>query len=83
MYYVYVIVSERGERYVGYTGDLRKRIEYHNSNRNESTRGRKWELVYYEAYKSREDAMDRERKLKQRGRSRQILYDRIKRSISF
>ena len=81
MYYVYVIRS--GERkYIGYTRDLRRRMEEHNRGENRSTRGRKWELVYYEAYRDESDARERERKLKQRGRSRQILYERIKRSMS-
>ena len=46
------------------------------------TKGRKWKLVYYEAYLNKEDAIDRERKLKQRGRGKQILYERISRSIN-
>ena len=57
-------------------------MEEHNRGENRSTRGRKWELVYYEAYRDESDARERERKLKQRGRSRQILYERIKRSMS-
>ena len=81
MYYVYVI--RLGERkYIGYTRDLRRRMGEHNRGENRSTRGRKWELVYYEAYRDESDARERERKLKQRGRSRQILYERIKRSMS-
>ena len=81
MYYVYVIVSEEGEKYIGYTSDLRRRLKEHREGRNMSTRGRKWKLVYYEAYLSREDAFRREKKLKQRGRSRQILYERLRGSI--
>ncbi len=81
MYYVYVIKSG-DKRYIGYTNNLKRRIEEHNRGENRSTRGRKWELIYYEAYKSEDDARERERKLKQRGRSRQILYERIKRSLS-
>ena len=81
MYYVYVIVSDRGENYLGYTGDLKRRLEEHNRGKNKWTKGRKWELVYYEAYKSKEDAMEREAKLKKRGRGKQILFERIKRSM--
>ena len=81
MYYVYVIVSDKGERYIGYTGDLKRRIKEHNEGKNASTKGRKWKLVYYEAYLNKEDAIERERKLKQRGKSKQVLYERINRSI--
>jgi len=82
MYYVYVIVNEKRERYVGYTNDLRRRISEHQEGKNNSTRGSRWKLVYYEAYLSKSDAIERERKLKQRGRSKQILYNRISNSLS-
>jgi putative endonuclease len=81
MYYVYVIVSNDNQKYIGYTNNLKRRMEEHNSGKNKSTKGKIWELVYYEAYRSKEDAFERERKLKQRGRGKQILYERIKRSI--
>ncbi len=55
MHYVYVIVDEQGRTYTGRTSDLRNRIKAHNEGMNRSTRGRKWELVYYEAFKSEED----------------------------
>ncbi len=81
MYYVYLIVSDNGSRYVGYTNDLRKRLDEHSNGENISTKGKKWRLVYYEAYLSKKDAMERERKLKQRGRSKQLLYERVKNSL--
>ena len=39
-----------------------------------------WKLIYYEAYKSKDDAIDRERKLKQNGRSKRYIFERTKRS---
>ena len=81
MYYVYVIVSDNQRPYVGYTADLRRRLQEHNDGKNKSTRGRQWKLVYYEAYKSEKDARIRERKLKQDGRSRRFLYERIQNSF--
>jgi len=80
VYYVYVIQSECGERYTGYTADLRRRLEAHNCGLNESTKGKKWALVYYEAYRSAEDAKDRERGLKVSGQARRWLSERTKRS---
>jgi len=51
MYYVYVLKSKKdGQFYVGYTADLRKRLDLHNKGKVESTRYRRpFELVYYEA----------------------------------
>jgi len=66
MYYVYVLISkEDGQFYVGYTADLKKRLELHNRGKIESTKHRKpFELVYYEASLNKEDALHRERYLK-------------------
>jgi putative endonuclease len=66
VYYVYVITDEK-EIYIGYSSDLRKRIEAHNKGLNRSTKNRSWRLVYYEAYSSEKDARKREEALKQSG----------------
>mgnify|MGYP000633572425 CR=1 FL=1 len=40
--------------YVGYTNDLKKRINLHNSGKGAKfTRGRKWILLYKEKFKSK------------------------------
>ena len=82
MYYVYVLCNPEGKLYVGYSGDLRRRIREHNAGGNRSTRGDKWKLVYYEAYLSKEDAVRREMKLKQRGQAKRFLKERIRESIT-
>ncbi len=81
MYYVYLIVNEKKQKYVGYTNNLERRLNEHNNNENQSTKNHEWQLAYYEAYKSERDARERESKLKQRGSSKQKLYDRIVESI--
>ena len=68
-YFVYLIISKfRNKKkvsYVGYTGDLKKRLNIHNSGKGAKfTRGRKWKLVYYEKYDSKSEAMKNEYKLK-------------------
>ena len=82
MYYVYVIVSESADKmYIGYTADLDKRIKAHNEDDKGATSGKNWELVYYEAFKSKADAYDREQKLKDHGQAKRWLLHRIRRSI--
>ena len=47
--------------YVGYTKDLKKRINLHNLGKGAKfTRGRKWTLIYKEKYKSKKEAISRE-----------------------
>ena len=81
MYYVYVIVNEKGSSYTGYTSDLRNRLKAHNEGLNKSTKGHQWELVYYEAYRAETDARQREKNLKNSGQARRWLRERIKDSI--
>tara|TARA_B100000989_G_scaffold276301_1_gene236488 strand:- start:5977 stop:6222 length:246 start_codon:yes stop_codon:yes gene_type:complete len=47
--------------YVGYTKNLIKRINLHNSGKGAKfTRGRKWILIYKEKFKSKKEAISRE-----------------------
>ena len=47
--------------YVGYTNNLKKRINLHNTGRGAKfTRGRKWKLIYKEKKKSKKEAISRE-----------------------
>ncbi len=66
MYYVYVLRSQLdGKLYIGYTTNLGNRIQEHNSGEVTSTKPRRpLELIFYEGYKSMEDAKRRERYLK-------------------
>ena len=53
--------SIRPVTYVGYTKDLKKRINLHNLGKGAKfTRGRKWTLIYKEKYKSKKEAISRE-----------------------
>jgi putative endonuclease len=66
MYYVYVLRSTVDKRFcVGYTSDLKRRIEKHNAGLVAATqRRRPLELVYYEVSLNREDAWGREKYLR-------------------
>ncbi|MFH1838110.1 MAG: GIY-YIG nuclease family protein [Candidatus Kuenenbacteria bacterium] len=83
MFYVYIIQSKKdGELYTGSTRDLRKRFFKHNQKLNRSTKHRTpFELVYYEAYKSENDAREREHNLKLRANALSQLKRRISRSL--
>ena len=82
MFYVYVLKEMERERfYIGSTGDLRKRLSEHNQSENQSTRNRQWQVVYYEAYLTESAARKREHQLKQHGKVKQTLMQRIKSSL--
>jgi putative endonuclease len=51
--------------YTGYTSNLMQRFEAHNAGRVQSTKNRRpLELIYFEACRSEEDAIHREKYLK-------------------
>jgi len=83
MFYVYVLKSEKNNNiYIGYTEDLRKRLKEHNSKQNKSTKNKApFELIYYEAYKSKSDAKFREDNLKRFAQAYTQLKKRIKNSL--
>jgi len=66
MFYIYVLQSIKDKSfYVGYTTDLRKRFAEHNHGMNVSTKNRiPWKIIFYEAYRNRDDAERREKYLK-------------------
>ncbi|HEY4488331.1 MAG TPA: GIY-YIG nuclease family protein [Candidatus Paceibacterota bacterium] len=83
MFYVYMLKSVKdGSLYVGYTDDLKRRFVEHNDRRNVSTKNKApFQLVYYEAYRSRADARHREDMLKRFSGSTVHLKKRIKNSL--
>ena len=84
MHYVYVLADlQTKKRYIGFTSDLRKRVAEHKGRRGaKATKHGHWKLVYYEAFASKADAIQRERRLKQDGRARYQLMRRIGRSLA-
>ena len=83
MHYVYVIKSHRFNWiYIGNTSDLRKRFHQHNSGQDQSTKHyAPLALVYYEAYRSKSDAIKREHVLKTHGQQKEMLYKNISKSL--
>ncbi len=81
MYYVYLLKNEEGTKYIGFTSNLRRRVEEHNQGINVSTKGHKWVVVYYEGFRAESDARKREKNLKQSGQGRRWLYERVSKSF--
>jgi len=62
MYFVYILQSQKNDSlYVGYTGELEKRIREHNNGKNLSTKPfRHYKLIFYEAFLNKKDTKSRE-----------------------
>ena len=84
-FYVYLLKSTSvgfNKTYVGYTNNLNKRLEKHNSNLGDkSTKGYKWEFVYKKKFYSKSKALSFEYKLKKDRKERlRLLYEFKKKS---
>ncbi len=82
-YYVYILKSiKTSKRYIGYTNNLRKRFNEHNSGKSTYTKHRgPFILIYYEACTNEDDARSRELYLKS-GRGWRFIKSRLKRFLS-
>ena len=80
--YVYVLgsINPKGLRtYVGWTNDLQRRLQKHNSGSGARfTRGRRWLILYAERYGNRTDSMRREWELKKDRKFRRALRANLK-----
>ena len=62
--------------YVGYTKDLKKRINLHNNGKGAKfTKGRKWKLIYKEKYQTKKEAISREYYIKKNRSLRNKIKD--------
>ena len=81
-YFVYLIGNYRKLKlttYVGYTNNLKKRIDLHNNGKGAKfTRGRNWKLIYYEEYPTKKEAILRECYIKKNKKLRNSIKDKYK-----
>ena len=81
-YFVYLIGNYRKTKlitYVGYTNNLEKRVNSHNSGKGAKfTRGKNWKLIYHERYQTRREAMLRESYLKNNRKLRNFIKNKYK-----
>ena len=66
MYFTYILKSIKdNKRYLGFTNDIKVRLEFHNGGLNPSTRNRRpFELLCFKEFGSKIEAMRYERYLK-------------------
>lgn len=84
MYWVYILESQMDKSwYIGYTSNLKKRLNEHQSGYGSKTTKIKddWGLIYCEGYKNKKDAEGRERFLKS-GSGRKFLKNQLKNYLS-
>lgn len=79
MYYVYLLQSQKNNKfYVGYTASLKRRLKQHNAGKVKSTKANiPYKLVYFEGFRSKKDALIREKKLKHHGQGIRRLKERL------
>ena len=80
MYYTYVLQSQKdGSYYVGFTKQLQKRIRQHNAGKSKYTsRHVPYQLVYYERFESKQDAVENEKHIKSLNNIKSYLRNRMK-----
>lgn len=73
-FFVYILKSlKNNDIYIGSTEDLENRLRLHNAGKVKSTKAYKpWELLEYQEFNSRSDAVKQERFLKT-GQQKEIL----------
>lgn len=77
--YTYIVKCSDGSLYTGWTTDIEKRLEAHNSGKGAKyTKSRRpVTLVYYEEFSTKEEAMKREYAIKQmkREEKKTLIWD--------
>ena len=76
-YFVYVICTKKESKlitYVGYTNNLKRRINLHNTGKGAKfTRGRTWKIIYTEKYSTKNEAKSREYYIKKNRNLRNLI----------
>jgi putative endonuclease len=85
-FFVYMIANLSNKKittYVGWTNNLKKRLQLHNSGKGAKfTRGRKWILIFKKKMLSKKNAMQFEYKLKKDRKIRKDIITKYIRTTS-
>ena len=78
-YFVYIISSNKNSKlvtYVGFTNNLKKRLNLHNKGKGAKfTRGRCWKIIYTEKYSTINEAKSREYYIKKNRKFRDLIKE--------
>ena len=81
-YFVYLIGNYKKLKlttYVGYTQNLKKRMNLHNNGKGAKfTRGRNWKLIYCEEHQTKREAILRECYIKKNKKLRNSIKNKYK-----
>ena len=81
-YFVYLIGNYKHKKlitYAGYTNNLKRRIELHNKSKGAKfTKGKTWKLIYFEKFKTKNEAMKREYYIKKNRKLRNLIKKKYK-----
>ena len=81
-YFVYIICTNSRSKnitYVGYTNNLKKRLNLHNTGKGAKfTRGRCWKIIYTEKYSTINEAKSREYYIKKNRKFRNLIKEAYK-----
>ena len=76
-HFVYLLGNKKNSKlttYVGYTNNLKKRLNLHNRGMGAKyTRGRKWKIIYSEKYSTKNEAISREYYIKKNRKLRNLI----------
>tara|TARA_B100000029_G_scaffold513005_1_gene611229 strand:- start:796 stop:1047 length:252 start_codon:yes stop_codon:yes gene_type:complete len=81
-YFVYLLGNSKNSKtttYVGYTNNLNRRLNLHNSGKGAKfTKGRVWKLLYYEKHSTKKEAILRECYIKKNRKLRNLIKNKYK-----
>ena len=82
MYYLYILkFRASGKLYKGFTNDLGRRIDEHRKGASKFTaRNGNFDLIFYEAYSNKKDALAAERYFKS-GHGREVLKEKLRHTL--
>ena len=81
-YFVYILKNNNKSKfitYVGYTNNIKKRLNLHNKGKGAKfTRGRYWKVIYSEKFLTKREAMSREYYIKKNRKIRNLIKELYK-----
>ena len=84
-HFVYLILTSNNKKYisyVGYTKNIKKRLELHNKGKGAKfTKNRSWKLIYLKKYPSKIIAMKEEYRLKKNYIKRKLIKEKYLKKI--